>query len=215
MGLSKAEPARWFQANLTVQKKSLFYKFHKTTCAWKGDTRVLNILAWLNNLWSPWPAATAAKGWLQFRAAVLSRMGTVKGTSQQHSEGTKKSQFTQKDKILGGMNPIMLLTREVIGFFFCYCTCYQSQKQHSWDSLASTCPLVPHLSGYRLLIIICMMDNPRDSNLGKDSFVSVAKLTQQRWQSLPCALRYIPTGLLGIHDVKHVRVILLHPLQCK
>lgn len=118
MGLSKAEPARWFQANLTVQKKSLFYKFHKTTCAWKGDTRVLNILAWLNNLWSPWPAATAAKGWLQFRAAVLSRMGTVKGTSQQHSEGTKKSQFTQKDKILGGMNPIMLLTREVIGFFF-------------------------------------------------------------------------------------------------
>lgn len=214
MGLSKAEPARWFQANLTVQKKSLFYKFHKTTCAWKGDTRVLNILAWLNNLWSPWPAATAAKGWLRCRAAVLSRMGTVKGTSQQHSEGTKNLSSLRKIKFWEAWTQLCSSPEKWLGFF-CYCTCYQSQKQHSWDSLASTCPLVPHLSGYQLLIIICMMDNPRDSNLGKDSFVSVAKLTQPRWRSRPHALRYIPTGLLGIHDVKHMRVILLHPLQRK
>ena len=107
----------------------------------------------------------------------------MKGTSQQYSEGAEKSQLIQKDKVLDSAQNPATHRRRV---FFCYFTCYQSQKKHSWDSLASACPLVPRVCGWEMKNRVpatdpdlCDGHSPR-FGLGKDLLVAVAEQRQQR-----------------------------------
>lgn len=112
--------------------------FHKTICA----QRVLNILACLNNLWCPWEVAAVAKGRLWCGAVLLSRVGLWR---EQYPQATENLSSHQNKFFFGGLHPVLHFG----GLFYMY----QGQKQHSQDSLASTCLLCGWEMKNKVLII--------------------------------------------------------------